>query len=101
MLLLMRGGILVLWFGFGGPSGMMQASDDATRVLTDTPGYCFQLRLMLEEAMHRASAPPPWGVAVLTEQGVRMCEEGLVRGGITRLRRALIMMREAQGGSDE
>lgn len=97
MLMLVGGGILVLWFGLGEPRSVVHAADDATRVITDSPGYCLQLRLMVEEVVRHSSTPPPWGVAVLTEQGARMCDQGLIRGGITRLRRALMMMREAQG----
>lgn len=98
MLLLLRGGIVVLWFGFSEPNALMPAAGDVTRVITDTAGYCVQLRTTIEDLMRQAPVPPPLGVAVLSEQGARMCEEGFVRGGLIRLRRALIMLREAQGG---
>lgn len=100
MALLLRGGILVLWFGVGLPSGVSPAADDPPRVITDSSDYCRQLRLMVEEVVRQTAAAPPWGVAMLTEEGGRMCDRGLVRGGIVRLRRALMMLRATQGNGD-
>lgn len=97
MVLLLRGVVLVLWTGLSPPTVLLPAADDATRVLTDTPAYCVQLQDMIEDLVRNSPAPPPWGVALLTEEGERLCAQGLVRGGLTRLRRALIMLREAQG----
>lgn len=97
LLVLLRGGILLLWFGVGQPAGLWLTADAPTRVITDTSGYCLQLRLMVEDVARRATVPPPFGVMTLTDEGRRMCEEGEIRGGITRLRRALIMLRKAQG----
>jgi len=97
LLVLLRGGILMLWFGVGQPVHLWFAAEPPTRVLTDTSGYCLQLRLMVEDVARRATTPPPFRVMALTDEGRRMCEEGQIRGGITRLRRALIMLREAQG----
>ena len=93
---MLRGGMLVLWFGLGLPSSLSSAANDPTQVTTDTPDYCRQLRLMVEDVMHRATTPPSGRVAVLAEEGGQMCEQGLVKGGVVRLRRALIMLRAAE-----
>ncbi len=87
----------MLWVGLGHPSGIWMAAEPATRVTTDTSDYCVQLRLMVEDVVRHATIPPPWGVATLTEEGQRMCDDGQIRGGITRLRRALMMLRKAEG----
>jgi hypothetical protein len=100
MLLLLRGGILVLWLGLWLPGGVLSAADDPTRVITDTPDYCRQLRLMVEEVVRRAAIPPPGRATLLAEQGGQMCDQGIIKGGIVRLRRALIMLREAEGNGD-
>ncbi len=39
-----------------------------------------------------AEAPPPQEVMVLSSEGQRMCDQGLTRGGILRLRRALVLL---------
>jgi hypothetical protein len=99
MAVLLRGGILVLWFGFGLPNSLAPAADDPPRVITDSPDYCRQLRLMVEEVVRQTTAPP-WGVEGLTEEGGRMCDQGRVRGGIVRLRRALMMLRTMPSSAD-
>jgi hypothetical protein len=71
-------------------------ADDATRLLTETYDYCLQLQAMLDhQARH---GPLPSDVQALADDGERMCRRGQIRGGITRLRRALIMLRQAVGG---
>lgn len=100
MAVLLRGGILVIWFGLGLPNSLAPAADDPPRVITDTSDYCRQLRRMVEDGVRQATVPPPWGVAMLTDEGARMCDQGLVRGGIVRLRRALMMLRATQGNGD-
>jgi hypothetical protein len=62
------------------------------QVLSDTPEYCLQLLDRVSELVRVASAPPPQEVTSLSSEGQRMCDQGLTRGGILRLRRALIMM---------
>ena len=44
-----------------------------------------------------AEAPPPQEVMALSTEGQRMCDQGLTRGGILRLRRALMLMLHQDG----
>jgi hypothetical protein len=65
------------------------------QVTTDTPQYCLQLLDQVSELV-RISAHPPQEVSNLSTEGQRMCDQGQTRGGIMRLRRALVLLR--QGG---
>jgi hypothetical protein len=62
------------------------------RVTSDTPEYCMRLQDRVSELVRLASAPPPREVTSLSSEGQRMCDHGQTRGGILRLRRALMMM---------
>jgi hypothetical protein len=44
-----------------------------------------------------ASSPPPQEVTFLSSEGQRMCDQGQTRGGILRLRRALMLMMQRAG----
>ena len=60
-------------------------------VTTDTAAYCDQLQSeLIAEEQARAHAPPE--VKSLGDEGQRLCGQGQIRGGIYRLRRALMMM---------
>ena len=63
------------------------------RVTSDTPEYCGVLMNRITVITHATAVPPPTEVAVLSEEGERMCVHGQTRGGILRLRRALEIMR--------
>jgi hypothetical protein len=63
-------------------------------VTTDTPEYCHKLLDRISEAVHAAVAPPPVEVSSLSTEGKRMCNNGLTRGGILRLRRALLILEQ-------
>jgi len=54
---------------------------------TDTPQYCAQLAKQITD---RHSAIPD--VGRLLSEGTDMCGRGQIRGGIRRLRRALVML---------
>ncbi len=60
-------------------------------VTTDTPAYCQHLSDQVGRRV-RAVQTPPQEVVRLTDEGDRLCDEGQVRGGIQRLRRALLLM---------
>ncbi len=60
--------------------------EDPMTVTSDTPGYC----LGLAERMEQAGSMPPQ-MRVLWEQGRALCERGHVRGGLMRLRRAMMI----------
>ncbi len=61
-------------------------------VTTDTPEYCQSLIDRIAQQILVAPAPPPMEVASLSNEGKRMCNDGLTRGGILRLRRALMIL---------
>jgi hypothetical protein len=61
-------------------------------VTTDTPQYCLHLLDEVSQLMHDAPAPPP-EVTSLSTEGQRMCGQGQTRGGILRLRRALVLLK--------
>lgn len=61
-------------------------------ITTDTPEYCLHLLDQVSELMRIAPAPPP-EVTSLSTEGQRMCGQGKTRGGIMRLRRALVLLR--------
>ena len=61
-------------------------------VTSDTPEYCLHLLDRVGEMVRRADGPPPQDVTSLSTEGQRMCDQGQTRGGILRLRRALVLM---------
>jgi hypothetical protein len=62
-------------------------------VTSDTPEYCDVLMHRITGITRATAVPPPTEVALLSEEGERMCVHGQTRGGILRLRRALEIMR--------
>ena len=64
----------------------------AQLVTSDTPEYCLQLLDRVSELVRVAETPPPQEVTSLSSEGQRMCDQGQTRGGIMRLRRALLLM---------
>ncbi len=70
------------------------AGADSTPVVvtTDTPEYCQKLLDRIAQAIKVAAAPPPVEVSSLSTEGRRMCNNGLTRGGVLRLRRALLLL---------
>jgi len=70
-----------------------QAHDPAPlEVTTDTPGYCLHLQERIYALIVGATTPPPREATDLTQEGQRMCKHGQTRGGIMRLRRALLLI---------
>jgi hypothetical protein len=66
--------------------------DAPNRVMTDTPEYCFHLaRMEQREEAGRTSLPPD--VHMLAVTGRQMCEQGLLVGGLARVRLALALLR--------
>ena len=64
-------------------------------VTTDTPEYCQKLFDRIGQEIQTAAGPPPVEVASLSTEGKRMCHDGLTRGGILRLRRALLILEQS------
>lgn len=61
------------------------------RVTTDTPEYCDRLADRVAQVEHDRPQTPPQ-VEELAAEGHHMCAAGLIRGGLVRLRRALMML---------
>jgi len=80
--------------------GMMPAGGQPPpqQVISDTLEYCLQLRDRVSEMVHGAPKPPPQEVPFLSIEGQRMCDQGQTRGGILRLRRALMLMTQQGAG---
>ena len=73
------------------PSGPME-------ITTDTPEYCQELLHRVGNLERSATAPVPREITDLTSEGQRMCDHGQTRGGIMRVRSALMML-EKRGGT--
>ncbi|HTU52858.1 MAG TPA: hypothetical protein VMF62_02690 [Acetobacteraceae bacterium] len=71
----------------------------AMPLLTDTPQYCVELSNEVEEDRQALVSPAPPEVEQLAEEGRRLCALGEVRGGIARLRRAVVLLHEISGRS--
>lgn len=65
-------------------------------ITTDTVEYCFHLFDQVSDLLHAARTPTPREVTDLTTEGQRMCDHGQTRGGIIRLRRALMLIRQTE-----
>jgi hypothetical protein len=61
-------------------------------VTTDTPAYCNDLAAQVAAAQRAHPAAQP-EAARLAREGRQMCDNGLIRGGLLRLRRALLLLR--------
>jgi hypothetical protein len=92
-------------FGLGAAAvwlGAMPAASQPPpqRVTSDTPEYCLLLLDRVSQMVRVAGSPAPQEVASLSNEGQKMCDQGQTRGGILRLRRALMLMmhqNEAEG----
>ena len=65
-------------------------ADDPMTVTTDTPEYCLSLAAHMES---QGEMTP--NARVLWQRGRSMCEHGHIRGGLARLRRAMMVIRGA------
>lgn len=70
------------------------AGADSTPIVvtTDTPEYCQKLLDRIAQVIKAAAAPPSVEISSLSTEGRRMCNNGLTRGGVLRLRRALLLL---------
>lgn len=73
-------------------AGRAVAQDAPVEITTDSVTYCLQLYEKVEQLRARAAIPPSGEVLALSDEGQHMCESGLARGGVMRLRRALTIM---------
>ena len=87
--------LLTLLLGLASAAALSQsppaASSGPLTVTTDTPAYCDNLaaRIEAERQAHPTAQPE---VQTLAEEGQHMCDHGLIRGGLTRLRRAWLLL---------
>ncbi|WP_148360213.1 hypothetical protein [Acidisphaera rubrifaciens] len=80
----------------GGSASGAAASTDAEAVTTEDGRYCTHLQEKLAQVEQGALQPPLQEAVSLSAEGTRLCEEGNVRGGIRRLRRALVLLMHAR-----
>jgi hypothetical protein len=83
---------LTVWFGL-----LPVASQSPQQITSDTPEYCLQLLDRVSKMASSAGTPPSQEVGYLSSEGQRMCDQGQTRGGILRLRRALMLMMHQNG----
>ena len=70
-------------------AALAAATDPSTpMILTDTPQYCAQLGKLVADRHSTL-----FEVKHLLAEGRDMCQRGVIRGGILRLRQALILLR--------
>ncbi|WP_240775334.1 hypothetical protein [Neokomagataea tanensis] len=82
--------------------GNVHHADGVISVTTDSPEYCTQLETNVDSIIAE-----PHGVPVgdmedarrLRAHGVKLCQNGHLRAGIERLRRALVLLEHSQGHS--
>jgi hypothetical protein len=86
---------LMVWFGL---MPVASQSSPPQQITSDTPAYCLQLLDRVSGMVRSAGTPPPQEVGYLSSEGRRMCDQGQTRGGILRLRRALMLMMHQSGG---
>jgi len=69
-------------------------AESPPRMTTDSEEYCTHLNNELSRLRNRYPFPTR-EVRELADEGRRMCDKGQYRGGVARLRRALMLMRSA------
>jgi hypothetical protein len=95
--------LLVRTIGAGAIAGWLATAPAVSQlppqqVTSDTQEYCLYLLDRVSEMARGAGSPPPDEVISLSSEGQRMCDQGRTRGGILRLRRALILMMHQHEG---
>lgn len=68
-------------------------------VTSDTREYCLHLLDRVSHLVTLSAAPVPSDVTILTAEGERLCDHGQPKGGILRLRRALMMMEQGSSAA--
>jgi hypothetical protein len=84
----------------GGPitaRGQQRLTPKPFEITTDTREYCLHLLDRVSDLVRLSAEPIPPEVTSLSAEGEQLCDHGQPKGGILRLRRALLMME--QGGS--
>ena len=81
-------------------TGGARCEDAPVAITTYSPAYCLQLQEQVEHLRKAATVPPPAEVTDLSAEGQHMCDTGLARGGVMRLRRALTIMLHPEEARD-
>jgi hypothetical protein len=86
-------GIALLLLVATAGAGMMPtaAGESPEQVTTDTLSYCRQLAARVDQ-LESGGVKPPAAAVNLSLAGRQMCEHGGIRGGIMRLRSAIVML---------
>ncbi len=95
-------GLAALFLGLGLGTGLWQSAAGESppdQVTTDTLAYCHTLAARLDQ-LKTGSAHTPPEVNNLSVAGKDMCERGIVRGGILRLRSAIVILMHPTGDGD-
>ncbi|MGH7120837.1 MAG: hypothetical protein ACREFP_17935 [Acetobacteraceae bacterium] len=90
------GAAAVLLAGLAAPS-LAGAQPAPMQLLTDTPHYCAELFTDIEATEQTLLQPAPPAVGRLTVEGQQLCALGEVRGGVIRLRRAMVLLHKSSG----
>lgn len=73
----------------------MAGAESPPAMTTSSPEYCAHLNGELLKLRNRWALTPV-DVRELADEGRRMCDKGYYRAGVARLRRALMLMRNAR-----
>lgn len=65
------------------------------QLLTDTSHYCAELFTEVEATQQSLVEPAPPAVERLALEGQQLCALGEVRGGVIRLRRAMVLLHKS------
>jgi hypothetical protein len=87
-------GLAALFLGLGLGTGLWPSAAGESppdQVTTDTLAYCHTLSARLDQLKTGSAYTPP-EVNSLSVAGKDMCERGIVRGGILRLRSAIVLL---------
>lgn len=76
--------------------GVARANDhqNVPKVTSHTIAYCEWLSDRVDAMMYAGQLPPTSHITDLADEGRRMCLAGQVRGGLIRLRQALMLLQK-------
>jgi hypothetical protein len=86
-------GVALVLLSLNAGTGLMPsaAGESPEQVTTDTLTYCRQLAARVDQ-LESGGAKPPEAAVNLSVAGKDMCERGGIRGGIMRLRSAIVLL---------
>ena len=74
------------------PGSARSQAPSPPKMMTDSPEYCAHLASEMVKIRNRRPLTIPYA-RDLADEGTRLCDKGQYRGGVARLRRALMLMR--------